>query len=323
MEQPNLFSIATSELSQDAFLTWLISCADSKNENLTLKNAGRGFVNFLINQQINYSKEIVHVSAGRQWNNIDVWAKINDEILLVIEDKKYTAEHSEQLTRYKDFAEEWCRDNGFMPVFLFIKTVTQSKSANSRVENKGFSVIERIDLLNFFKKLETDNHIISEFFNFLALSQAKEDSFEILPYTQWTYDSWIGFYGFLDSQLDITDWKYVPIGDFIGAWWHFSSWKEYNVYLQIEQGSLCFKIGDVLENHSQIRNEWYEILIAKAKDEKLIEIKKPSRFGTGNCMTVAVVEINDWLGAEDRPIDKTTVIKKLQNYQEFLAKCIK
>jgi hypothetical protein len=120
MEQPNLFSIATSELSQDAFLTWLISCADSKNENLTLKNAGRGFVNFLINQQINYSKEIVHVSAGRQWNNIDVWAKINDEILLVIEDKKYTAEHSEQLTRYKDFAEEWCRDNGFMPVFLFI-----------------------------------------------------------------------------------------------------------------------------------------------------------------------------------------------------------
>ena len=46
--------------------------------------------------------ENIHtVEVGRQWENIDIWAEINDDTFLAIEDKTGTSIHDDQLKRYK------------------------------------------------------------------------------------------------------------------------------------------------------------------------------------------------------------------------------
>jgi hypothetical protein len=100
-ERPNIFSIATSELSQDAMFAWLLNWADEsfKNSDPDLFNLGQSLVTLLTG--IN-SSDIHKVQVGRQWCNIDIWAEINDDIFLTIEDKTETSTHDDQLNRYKD-----------------------------------------------------------------------------------------------------------------------------------------------------------------------------------------------------------------------------
>ena len=99
MERPNIFEIATKELSQDAFITWLLKWADDSCKNLDedLHQCGKEFVSILIkNQYPNFSEFINKVEAGRQWENIDVWAEVNDKYFIIIEDKINSSEHSDQ-----------------------------------------------------------------------------------------------------------------------------------------------------------------------------------------------------------------------------------
>ena len=57
--RPNLFSIATKELSQDAFITWLLQWADDTfiQENSELCNAGKEFVKKLLSFKYKIEKK--------------------------------------------------------------------------------------------------------------------------------------------------------------------------------------------------------------------------------------------------------------------------
>ena len=103
MNCPNLFDFATSELSQDAFLCWLFSWADNKyKENYpVMNNCAKAVLKLFCNKEID---NIENVEVHKQENNIDVFVKINNKYLLIIEDKTYTKEHDNQLNRYKDSA---------------------------------------------------------------------------------------------------------------------------------------------------------------------------------------------------------------------------
>ena len=46
----NLFDFATKELSQDAFLCWLINWLNYKKENIELYNTAKKFINLIINK---------------------------------------------------------------------------------------------------------------------------------------------------------------------------------------------------------------------------------------------------------------------------------
>ena len=129
--KPNIFEIATKELSQDAFITWLLKWADDSCKNLDedLHQCGKEFVSALIKKQNpNFSEFINKVEAGRQWENIDVWAEVNDKYFIIIEDKINSSEHSDQLKRYKEIAEKWCQENNKeKPVCIYLKTGNESK----------------------------------------------------------------------------------------------------------------------------------------------------------------------------------------------------
>ena len=80
--KPNIFEIATKELNQDAFITWLLQFADANciKYDEYINKCGIEFVTELIKKQIpEFDEKIETVKAGRQWENIDVWAEINDK----------------------------------------------------------------------------------------------------------------------------------------------------------------------------------------------------------------------------------------------------
>jgi len=326
--KPSIFDLATKELSQDAFFTWLLQWADGANKiyDEALNTCASNFATLLIEKQFEYKKPVKKVNAGRQWENIDIWAEINDEILIIIEDKTYTTEHSGQLETYKQIAEKYCAERNLKLVPIYLKTGSESSVSLKNVVSKGFKTVERKDLAAFLNEQEgIENDIFNDFKTRINKIEQHTSTYLTLKIKDWRYNSWEGFYIFLQDSINVRDWSYVsnPRGGFLGLWWHFLDWKEFNVYLQIEQGNLCFKIGEVYDNKSGTRNEWHDIIMTKAKTANLKEIKKPGRFGNGTYMTVAVVERKDWLGADDEVADLNAIVKKLKEYEFFLNECIK
>ncbi len=82
--KPNIFDYATRELSQEAFIAWLLSYADPsrKDSSYTFDDEGLSvcatkFIReMLFTHDITLDAKIVKVAAGCQWEGIDVWTEI-------------------------------------------------------------------------------------------------------------------------------------------------------------------------------------------------------------------------------------------------------
>lgn len=331
-KKPNIFNLATNELSQDAFFTWLLQWADPQYRNCDreLHNCAQSFVKMLINDD---KTEIKNIIADRQLNNIDIWAKVNNEIFIAIEDKTFTGEHSQQLENYKNAANKLCCKNNHKLICVYLKTGSESEISLKKIYDKGYTIIDRPKLICLFDKHQTiKNNIYFDFLERLKSIEEDEKTFEYLKLKDWKWESWIGFYKFLESKID-ADWGYVsnPRGGFLGLWWSGLLWEKHNIYMQIDSdsnnkknnGKLCFKISEISNNHSSVRNKCSSIIIMNAQEKGKMEIVKPQRFGSGNGMTVAVVEKKAWLGDPDSIIKKDEVVNKLKEYEHFIKECFK
>lgn len=331
--RPNIFDIATKELSQDAFITWLLQFAneDFRSTDELLNECGKSFVTKLIQKQIpNFNERISKVVAGTQWEKIDIWAEVNDKYLIIIEDKTYTSHHSDQLTRYKTTAEKWCIDNKFeKPICIYLKTGNQSQKSLSKVQEQGFSIFGRTDFIQLLAPFkDTSNNIFTDFYERLTRIEKSNNEFEVKALKDWEANDWQGFFQFLESHLQIENWDYVnnPSGGFWNAVLNWEEWENFPVYIQLEQDKLCFKIStdpdevDIPESmtRAEIRNQLHDLILNKANDCGLKDIRSPHRFGNGKYMTVAVVDRENWLGADNDCLDKDAVIKTLTEYLNFL-----
>lgn len=333
--RPNIFDIATKELSQDAFITWLLKFADDnyRETDSRLNECGKEFVKQLIKKQIPDFKEIITtVEAGRQWENIDIWAKVNDNYLIIIEDKTNSSQHGDQLLRYKEFAERWCNQNKFeKPICIYLKTGNESLHNLGQVEKNGFYTYSRSEIIELLKKYgDISNNIFKDFHERLKRLEDVNNEFERKALKDWNSNDWQGFYQYLETatiaETKIANWGYAnnPSGGVWYALFKWEYWKGYPVYLQVEQGKLCFKIVTdpnqvkMPENttKAEIRNQFYHLIMEKSRDKGL-NIRKPDRFGNGNYMTVAVVNRKNWLGQDNESFNKEAVVKTLLNYQSF------
>lgn len=328
--KPNLFDFATSELSQDAFLAWLLSWADAdcKAEDPILHDCARDVIRLFISSRYEDMGDFSHVTLSRQVEHIDVLMKIDQEYVVVIEDKTTTSQHSGQLERYAQAIAQSDLRN-LKPVYVYFKTGLESERTRSGIEEKGYTVICRDQLLAIFSKYSSNNAIYADYVAYLQSLEEEAEAFHSLPYPEWDWETWHGFYRFMDKCLMDKDWAYVsnPSGGFLGFWWHFQPWKDgVQAYLQLEQDVLCFKIAlDDLNpdcDKAEYRNEMYQILMQQAEKEGRMEIHKPARFGYGTYMTVVVVDAKDWLGSEDKPVDLDAVVARLHDYEQFLTNCL-
>jgi len=336
--KPNIFNIATKELNQDAFLTWLLQYSDIKCKSLdeSLNNCGKEFLQRLIQTKLpKFNEEIVNVVAGRQWKNIDVWATINEKYLVIIEDKTFSSFHSNQLARYKKIATDWCKEKEYKePICVYLKTGNESSRNLKYVESQGYSVFNRQDFLRVLEKYnEIDNDIFIDFKERLSKLEHSNNQYTNKIIGDWKSSDWQGYFQFLEKQIGLVNWHYVnnQNGGFWNAVLNWDYWNIFPVYLQIEQGNLCFKISTdpaelkMPENvtRSQIRNKTYHLIKRKAKEEGLDKIVRPKRFGHGKYMTVAVVKKADWLGKNDDRIELDKTVKLLKKYRQFLKRTVK
>lgn len=327
MTYPNLFAWATSELSQDALICWWLEWARPENLSInpTMQSCGNVFLQSLLEKHGVFRVNLNTLQIYRQYNNIDILVIINNEYALLIEDKTDTSAHGNQLETYIAIVKKNYPKCHVLPTY--VKTGSQSRY--KKEEDAGYKLFLRDD---FLKILRTEinkgikNDILIDFHNYLENRQSDILSFKSTPVSQWTWNAWVGFYEYLQTEIEGLTWNYVsnPNGGFLGAWWYFKEWKNCEVYLQIEQGLFCFKIAvEETDKQSEMRNLWYSHLMASVKSLGLPTIKRPPRFGKGTWMTAAIVDPIDWLVETNGCIDLTAVMSKICQAQKLIDETAK
>lgn len=317
---PNIFSFATSELSQDAMFAWLISWSDSKykQEDPELHAVAVQFLRLITG----INDLTVHtLNVGKQWEQIDIWAEINNEIFLIIEDKTGTTIHDNQLSRYKESVEKEYSPSKWKRCFTYIKTGNEPKSILEEVKKAGYQIILREDILKCLDAYHGTNIILVNYRDYLRRHEQETQSYKTRPVSSWTARAWEGFYKALEEYKFDIEWSYVsnPSGGFLGAWWHFVEFTKGLIYLQFEEGQLCFKISVQCDRSecASLRTVCHDILMEEAKKE-CPEIKRPNRFGIGGTMTIAKVESTDLFGANCINIE--SILTQIKRYETLVDK---
>lgn len=320
--KPNIFRWATSELTQDAFICWLLEWAKPELKGEPLNDIAVKFIEEL--SQLGKT-QILELEIRKQYKNIDIVVVINNDIAILIEDKVHTKNHNNQLSRYSDLLKEEFSEENLSLVYL--KTGDQSNYVS--VESKGYKTFKRtqfLNLLNRGKDIGISNEIFIDFLNYLQNIDNSVNSFKTLPIDQWHWDSWKGFYIELQKRLGQGEWDYVPQknGGFLGFWWYWN-YMEFNgngfdYYLQLEHGKFCFKISPYnIESNYEIRDHYRNKLFQHASKSGL-NIKRNGRCvkGKTKTMTVAKLDSSYIVSDSNNIIDLDLTVQKIKKIEELI-----
>lgn len=293
--KPNLFQFATSELSQDALLCWLVAWGDpaSATHDQRLHQLGVTFLRAMFEKHGRALPEIQRpIEIKRQHRGIDILIVINETIAVCIEDKVGTTEHSEQLQRsLAGLKQDGFSDDQIVPVYV----QTGEQGSYRGVKAAGYAVMqhrELIALLQSYLEEGGSDSIARDFHDYLKDIENRVEAFRSRPIAEWDWYAWQGFYSELQHLLGDGKWGYVanPSGGFLGFWWHVYSDAESEQYLQIEQGNLCFKISvDDVAKRSDLRAKWLARILEAGRNANF-PVVRPQRLGRGRTMTVAVFD---------------------------------
>lgn len=246
--KPNLFNYATSELSQDAFLLWLLEWANPSNSEYDpeLHLTSKVFLRRIIDVDDEF--DIKSVVCKKQQYHIDVLAIVNNEIAVIIEDKINTQEHGNQIARYRQQLET-ALGSQYDIKCVYLKTGNEClTNLRKNADSGNFKIFMRRDLLRILEKSDSDNVILRDFVSRIKFIEECTNQYKSKPYHEWMHIgvAWQGFYSWLEDNLgDYLEWRYVsnPNGGFWGCYWHWKWCKVFNfgIYLQIEQNRICFK----------------------------------------------------------------------------------
>jgi hypothetical protein len=294
--KPNLFKLATSELSQDGFYTWLLLWADDECNQYdpALCETGKDLIRLLIGRDS--PDEIHQVKVERQWNHIDIKAVINDEYLLIIENKTDTLAHSQQLERYKAIAEAEANRRNLKPAFVYLKSGNESLTTLRKAEEIGYKVIDRKAVLNVLNQRLVQNEIFNDFKKYLTSIEALTNACDKWSLITSNRSVGEGFYMRLQELLEPpTGWKYVPNpqGGFLAFWYHFTEIGESKLYIQIENAfsrgiRVVVKIGNFQTNGTALPQMLNDLQTYAQRNG--LSITKPGKYKTGKTVTLAVLQ---------------------------------
>lgn len=332
--KPNLFSQSTKELSQDAFLCWFALWADQENKahDPELHEISKTFLQILLATEGISGVEIQKVKTWRQWEKIDVWVTINDKYSIVIEDKLFALAHNNQLDRYAQTAKEWCDENDHKLVLIYYKTGNETKDSLEKARANGYQIIAREQVVEVLDQYPGRNEILLDYKDWLNRMTESYSSWQTKAIKDWSRNNkaWIGFYTYLEKEHEdlIMRWHYVsnPNGGFYNALLNWEKHDGIPLYLQIEQGHLCFKIStdekdihrkmDTAERR-ELRNRISQYVRGEAAAQGLKEVERPY-FGNGTWMTVAKVGRRHWLGDDEQIVQPEKAAAAIKVYKDFL-----
>jgi hypothetical protein len=300
----NIFGYGTSELTQDAFICYLLSFAmkDYEAKDPALAACARELLGKMLGET--EPQKLVVTDIMRQHNHIDVLVVVNEDTYIVIEDKTFTVQHGNQINRYAEIVREEFKSERVFCVYF--KTVEQAHP------EPGVVNITRATLLEAFAKHKSENAIYNSYIEYLKYIDEDFNSWSGLPIGEWrkqTNHAYKGFFTHLVNDGIINkhyryDWHYVsnPTGGFWCLWWYcLPNWKDKypnaaqylaDLYLQIEDNQIAVKLSlhDKANGKSEaeaVRREIFEHF------EKTVHGFAKKTFRPGQHLTVGFIEYNE------------------------------
>lgn len=337
---PNLFNFATSELSQDAFLCWLLSWThqDLKAVNPDLHNVGMDFLKLIFaKSDKNFPANVSSISVDKQVEAIDILCVVNSDTAILIEDKVGTNEHDDQLKRYMEslpriLEERYKKDPKLVQIIhAYIQTGDQSDY--SIVSANDYCVITRKDILGVLESTSgkvawQSSEILRQFTSYLSEMDRQINSFSTVPPAKWEWRQMVGFSNAIQEFLKTGNWAYVPnpSGGFMGFWWHTKKNNGFGLYLQLEMApgnvKFCFKIiVDDKETRCSLRQSWSEKILAESTKHGL-EVIRPPRFGNGQYMTVALLKNTFPVLNNEGLLDFQETMSLIERSEALLDSCL-
>ena len=250
-ENPNIFDYATSELSQDAFICYMLNFPPAAK--LFLKKCK------IENENI--------LNIERQHMHIDILVE-TDNHYLIIEDKTGTGEHDDQIVRYVNILTEQQKKGKLNPKkninvcylkthdFLWDYQPSENNDAGLK-EKENCVSLNRDAILDILKNVPRDT-IFEQFKSYL-------EAFDVdtsVPISNWNRKHWFKFLAPIikekkDKEPKLwADIGYVPnrSGGFYACWFggDEKSFPNYTLYKQIEiecsdketyNIKLCYKVA--------------------------------------------------------------------------------
>ena len=354
MTPPNLYGFATKELAQDATIAYILAWADPKyrESHPRLHTLGTEMLRSLLwTQEVNLPLiETLHIKT--QIDRIDILVRINadknaNRIILIIEDKVSTTEHSNQIERYKEAVEKRYSGSYDHLVAVYLKTGNESREYLPPKDKCGhFLRRDFLDVLDGFQ--DTQNTIVDDFRTHLQRWEDDTNRWKSECYCEWQWKQWEGFYATLECMWrekgDKCGWVYYSnqSGGFLACWLYDGQKGEFNrvgtckryaeLFIQIHNAMrLTVRLGWGNTGQKvtspfmrQVFNALEEIN-GKTSDD--IQIKKAGRFRGGKGAAVADVTFGNqdpWFAVDDKGIVNMDVtIDHLRRVQELLRKVVK
>ena len=324
MNKPNIFNCATREMSQEAFIYWLLAWSnpDALTINAELHKLSRKLLEAFLKKhgkKLPSRIEKIEISGG--YCNIDIILLLNDSIIIPIPDKIYNRENPDQLLHYiQVLKEDGYSEQSILPIYL--QTGAQGNYEKlKRIGYPTFSRKELLDILNTGKDIKND--ILHDYIAHIEEIENATQSFMHLHLNQWHLYSWEGFYNYLQTELGDGEWDAVSSlhTTFLGFWWHWHSDNDCDKYLQLEKSDLCFKIQvRDKKNRKDLRLKWSERFI-KASEGNTLKVVKPT-YQSDNAITVAVVDADYRKADKNGKIDLYKTLDVLIEVQKIFDKAV-
>ncbi|MGL5904036.1 MAG: PD-(D/E)XK nuclease family protein [Cetobacterium sp.] len=314
--RPNIFKFATTELSQDAFICYILDYyEDGFKERYPFEHRfARVFIDKILEKLEIKNLQINSLEVKKQHMSIDILLIINKSIYIIIEDKTFTSERENQMSGYREKVIKSYGVTEENVYCIYYKTGDESYTYISRIqEGKNTKTLLREEIIEIFGNYEGSNIIFEDYLINLKDIQNERENFKHrdLRRETLTWSEIIGFYNELDKAFVQLKSEGVMPKE-IEFNWHYTAnqnggfmcyffqnvldFEEYGYYLQIESSSKHDK--SVHENLKFVFKVWSD-----KKDISLLykglyilnesygeTIRKPSRFARGSWMTQAIIK---------------------------------
>lgn len=275
----NIFDYATSELSQDAFISLMVSWFDSSDESL--KQISKDFITKIFNEYNTkylspqlHNLEIKSVKLKQQHYKIDVFFKVTtdkgDIIPFIIEDKTWTEPHSDQLQKYAKKIKK-------PSIKIFFKTGHITEKDELETSKAQYMIIDIkwiYDFLNSYKNTISNviftsyiDYLKREFYNKLYTSLGRKKTL-----IDWKASDLKE--GFVQYEL-IKTIKYNiknPEQNFIAFTKNGKRWDTWWTFLNIKDETKFFvKVKKIGKEHHRIRLIEYSVSDKKKTNLKICE----------------------------------------------------
>lgn len=256
----------------------------------------------------------------KQVEKVDVLLTVNDKYKIIIEDKTYTAEHDNQLSRYREAINKKYPDHTVVGVYYKIGFQSDKRI----ITESGYKYFGLDEIYIIIEKHinRIGNDIFIDYYNYIKCIRDEIAKYKTLPVCKWNWAQINGFFDYIKSKSygDMYyDYGYVPnqTGGFEGMWIYnsiYGTYKDtkYELYLQCEfvdqRLNICYKASskDNLKIDSSARENfiWKNENGEWVDNAALFGFTKPKRYGYGKTVTIGFYKVDEsitgYLSAEKK-----------------------